>query len=64
MPERGRIVPEIQLEDVREIIFKSYRIIYHVHGQHIEILRFGMPHGVLQRSLLMSLGTNSVLNCV
>ena len=40
MPERGRIVPEIQLEEVREIIFKSYRIIYRVHGQQVEILRF------------------------
>jgi plasmid stabilization system protein ParE len=28
LPERGRVVPELGLPDVREIIFRTYRIIY------------------------------------
>jgi toxin ParE1/3/4 len=40
--ERGRIVPELQLESVREIIHGSYRIIYEVlHDPNaVFILRF------------------------
>jgi plasmid stabilization system protein ParE len=39
-PERGRIVPELGLKDVREIIFKSYRIVYRISGAAVQILRF------------------------
>lgn len=40
LPERGRIVPELGLPDVREIIFKSYRIVYRIVPDHVQILRF------------------------
>jgi len=40
LPERGRIVPELQLPEVREIIFKSYRIIFRIRRNAVEILRF------------------------
>src|SRR5258705_7411489 len=41
-PERGRIVPELQLESVREIIHGSYRIIYEVlhDPEEVFVLRF------------------------
>lgn len=41
-PELGRIVPEINNESIREIIVKSYRIVYRVdHEQRtIEVIRF------------------------
>jgi toxin ParE1/3/4 len=39
-PERGRIVPELGLSDVREIIFRSYRIVYRIDPTHIQVLRF------------------------
>ncbi len=39
LAERGRIVPETGLP-YREIIFKSYRIIYRLNGDRVEILRF------------------------
>lgn len=39
-PERGRVVPELSLPNVREIIFKSYRIVYRVSGTSVQILRF------------------------
>jgi toxin ParE1/3/4 len=40
MPERGRILPELAQEDVREILFRSYRIVYRIAGQEIQVLRF------------------------
>ncbi len=32
-PERGRVVPEIGNPAIREIIFKSYRIIYRIQNE-------------------------------
>jgi len=50
-PERGRTVPEIRRPEFREIIFRSYRIIYRLNqaDQSLEIVRFwhgarGFPH--------------------
>jgi toxin ParE1/3/4 len=50
-PERGPLVPEFWRPDLREIIFRSYRIIYRVKGAEaaVEIVRFwhaarGFPH--------------------
>lgn len=37
-PLSGRIVPEISQEDIREIIFGSYRIVYLVSEDEINIL--------------------------
>jgi addiction module RelE/StbE family toxin len=39
LPERGRIVPEVG-HPYREIIFKSYRIVYRLTGNKVEIIRF------------------------
>jgi toxin ParE1/3/4 len=39
-PERGRVVPELKLEEVREIIFRDYRIAYRLTTDHVQILRF------------------------
>lgn len=50
-PERGRVVPEIRRPELREIVFRSYRIIYRTNlkDQSLEIVRFwhgarGFPH--------------------
>jgi toxin ParE1/3/4 len=50
-PERGRMVPEFRRPELREIIFRSYRIIYRMNDtdQNLEIVRFwhgarGFPH--------------------
>jgi addiction module RelE/StbE family toxin len=37
-PRGGQVVPETNDTDIREIIFGTYRIIYHVSGNQIEIL--------------------------
>lgn len=41
-PERGRVVPEFQRSDLREIVFRSYRIIYRLSGESrcVEVVRF------------------------
>ena len=37
-PRSGRIVPEIRHDDIREVILQSYRIIYRVRPDEVEIL--------------------------
>ena len=37
-PESGRIVPEYNLSNVREIIYQNYRIVYRVKSEIIEIV--------------------------
>jgi plasmid stabilization system protein ParE len=41
-PQRGRIVPEFEDPAIREILFHSYRVIYHLDdpGASITVLRF------------------------
>lgn len=41
-PERGRVVPEFRHTELREIVFRSYRIIYRVsrRDNSVEIVRF------------------------
>jgi plasmid stabilization system protein ParE len=50
-PERGRMLPEFGRPELREIIFRSYRIIFRMNhkDQSLEIVRFwhgarGFPH--------------------
>jgi len=38
--ERGRIVPELQQPNVRELLVQRYRLIYEVFDTKIEILAF------------------------
>ena len=37
-PNMGRIVPEVNIPSVREIIFQNYRIIYKIKTDYIEII--------------------------
>ena len=36
-PEAGRIVPEYHRDDLRELLFQNYRIVYRVRGGDVEI---------------------------
>jgi addiction module RelE/StbE family toxin len=38
-PKSGRIVPEFNIETLRELIEGNYRIIYKIHGDFIGIVR-------------------------
>jgi len=37
-PESGRIVPELNLKEIRELILGNYRVIYRVKEEIVEIL--------------------------
>ncbi|MGB3588958.1 MAG: type II toxin-antitoxin system RelE/ParE family toxin [Tunicatimonas sp.] len=38
-PQIGRMVPEVEQEEIREMIYKNYRIVYHVvSDERIDIL--------------------------
>lgn len=41
-PERGRVVPEFEDDNLREIIVRNYRIVYRLHHDErlVEIIRF------------------------
>ena len=40
LPERGRMVPELRQPRIREIIFRTYRIVYRVREHTVEVIRF------------------------
>ncbi len=37
-PYKGRVVPEFSLDEIREVFEKSYRIVYRISENRIEIL--------------------------
>ena len=43
-PQLGRMVPEIQDEQVRERMYQNYRLIYRIKNESIEIVRI-FHHG-------------------
>jgi plasmid stabilization system protein ParE len=38
--ERGRVVPEFAIQNVRELFIKNYRIIYEVQAHEIRVIAF------------------------
>lgn len=48
-PKTGRMVPEFQAEDIREVIESPYRIIYRVKSEQIDVL--AVVHGARQIDL-------------
>lgn len=37
-PKSGRVVPEINHEDIREVVLGNYRIIYRIITEEVEVL--------------------------
>jgi toxin ParE1/3/4 len=37
-PNSGRVVPEVTRQNIREIIFKNYRVVYRVERKRVSIL--------------------------
>ena len=37
-PNSGRVVPEVRRPNIREIVFKGYRVIYRVERKRVSIL--------------------------
>ncbi len=48
-PQRGRIVPEFDQENIRELIIENYRLIYRVKSSSIEILTVFEGHRQLKK---------------
>ncbi len=47
-PRIGRIVPELANPDIRELLFKKYRIVYRLKANCIEILTVFEGHRLLR----------------
>jgi toxin ParE1/3/4 len=47
-PRSGRTVPEVANADIRELIFKKYRIVYRLTERTIEILSVFEGHRLLR----------------
>lgn len=47
-PRMGGVVPEIANPDIRELIFKKYRIVYRLNANCIEILTVFEGHRLLR----------------
>ena len=37
-PLSGRVVPEFNIKEIREVIFHNYRIVYRIKGDTLEII--------------------------
>jgi len=47
-PKKGRVVPEFDSRDIREMIFKNYRIVYRIKGDQIQILTVFEAHRLIR----------------
>jgi addiction module RelE/StbE family toxin len=56
-PLSGRVVPEFGREDIREIIFGNYRIIYRVLTKEVEVLTVHHGARVLNANAFPSTGS-------
>ena len=48
-PEKGRIVPELSIENIREVLHKNYRIVYLIKKNSIDILTVFEGHQLLKK---------------
>ncbi|PIQ09902.1 MAG: plasmid stabilization protein [Ignavibacteriales bacterium CG18_big_fil_WC_8_21_14_2_50_31_20] len=46
-PEKGRIVPELSISQIKEILYKNYRIVYLIKKNSIDILTVFESHKLL-----------------
>ena len=50
-PEMGRVVPEFNRDDLRELLFRAYRIVYQLRGDTVTVVR--VVHGARDLARLM-----------
>ncbi len=48
MPGAGRVVPEIEHDDIREVFVGSYRIVYWVRQKTVDVLTVFEGHRLLR----------------
>ena len=47
-PRKGRIVPEFSIPEIRELIYKNYRIVYIIRKESLEILTVFESHRLIR----------------
>jgi len=52
-PVKGRIVPELSTRDVRELVYRNYRIVYLVRNNSVDILTVFEGHQLLKKEELI-----------
>jgi len=52
-PKKGRVVPELSLENIRELLFKNYRIVYLVKKSSVEVLTVFEGHRLLKKEEIL-----------
>jgi toxin ParE1/3/4 len=52
-PSKGRIVPELSLDNIRELIYKNYRIVYLHKKNSIDILTVFEGHQLLKKDEIL-----------
>jgi len=56
-PGKGRIVPELSLENIRELLHKNYRIVYLVKKNSVDILTVFEGHQLLKKEEIFKIKT-------
>ncbi len=46
-PKKGRVVPELSIDNIRELIYNNYRIVYLIKEKSIDILTVFESHKLL-----------------
>lgn len=54
-PEKGRVVPELSLENIRELLHKNYRIVYLVKKKSVDILTVFEGHLQLKKDEIVKI---------
>lgn len=52
MPRSGRRVPELDRDDLREVLLRSYRIVYRIHSSEIRVLTVFEGHRLFPPEVL------------
>ncbi len=53
-PKKGRVVPELQISQIRELIHKNYRLVYLLKRNSVEILTVFEGHRLVKSEEILS----------
>jgi len=53
-PKKGRVVPELSLEYIRELLYKNYRIVYCIKKTSVDVLTVFEGHQLLKKEKIIS----------
>lgn len=56
-PQKGRIVPELSINKIRELIHKNYRLVYLIKKNSIDILTVFEGHQLLKKDEIAKAAT-------